>query len=34
MYSASAKDIATIGCFFDDQVTVLLEISKINPPTQ
>jgi len=33
MYSASAEDIATVDYFFDDQVTVLPAISKINPST-
>ena len=34
MYSASAKDVATVDCFFDNQVTVLLAILKINSSTE
>ena len=29
MYLASTKDIATIGCFFDDQITIPLSYSDL-----
>jgi len=34
IYSASTEEIVMVGCFFEDQETEFLAMSKMNPPTK